>query len=38
MTSMGESQGPIEFATSQLLGSEDSNSVYEPGVKRLQAE
>nr|CAG4636649.1 EOG090X0I3Y [Eubosmina coregoni]SVE70167.1 EOG090X0I3Y [Eubosmina coregoni] len=34
-----ESQGPVEFASSQILASEDSNSIYEPGpVKKLQPE
>nr|CAG4651464.1 EOG090X0I3Y [Simocephalus serrulatus]SVE94605.1 EOG090X0I3Y [Simocephalus serrulatus] len=29
-----ESQGPLDFASTQLMASEDSNSLYEPGVKR----
>ena len=34
-----ESQGPLDFASTQLMGaSEDSNSLYEPGVKRLKME
>nr|SVE72049.1 EOG090X0I3Y [Daphnia similis] len=26
-----ESQGPLDFASTQLMASEDSNSLYEPG-------
>ncbi|XP_057372715.1 B-cell CLL/lymphoma 7 protein family member B-like isoform X2 [Daphnia carinata] len=33
-----ESQGPLDFASTQLMASEDSNSLYEPGVKRLKME
>ncbi|XP_032782885.1 B-cell CLL/lymphoma 7 protein family member A isoform X2 [Daphnia magna] len=33
-----ESQGPLDFASTQLMASEDSNSLYEPGVKRLKTE
>nr|SVE77351.1 EOG090X0I3Y [Daphnia lumholtzi]SVE77972.1 EOG090X0I3Y [Daphnia lumholtzi]SVE78601.1 EOG090X0I3Y [Daphnia lumholtzi]SVE79230.1 EOG090X0I3Y [Daphnia lumholtzi] len=28
-----ESQGPLDFASTQLMASEDSNSLYEPGGK-----
>nr|CAG4641337.1 EOG090X0I3Y [Eulimnadia texana] len=31
-----ESQGPIDFNGSHLLASEDSNSMYEPGMKRMK--
>ena len=33
-----ESQGPLDFASTQLMASEDSNSLYEPGGKRLKME
>jgi len=33
-----ESQGPTDFASTQLLASEDSNSLYEPGVKRIKSD
>jgi len=33
-----ESQGPVDFASSHLLASEDSNSLYEPGAKRMKTE
>ena len=34
-----ESQGPVDFASSHLMGaSEDSNSLYEPGAKRMKTE
>merc|ERR1712071_469113 len=33
-----ESQGPLDFGSTQLLASEDSNSLYEPGVKRIKSE
>lgn len=33
-----ESQGPLDFASTQLMASEDSNSLYEPGVKRIKTE
>nr|CAG4645243.1 EOG090X0I3Y [Leptodora kindtii] len=35
-----ESQGPLDFASTQLLASEDSNSaaLYEPGAKRLRTD
>nr|CAG4638839.1 EOG090X0I3Y [Cyclestheria hislopi] len=33
-----ESQGPLEFVSTQLLASEDSNSLYEPGSKRMKME
>nr|SVE72676.1 EOG090X0I3Y [Daphnia similis] len=29
-----ESQGPLDFASTQLMASEDSNSLYEPGEKK----
>jgi len=31
-------QGPMDFSSSQLLASEDSNSLYESGAKRMKTE
>lgn len=33
-----ESQGPVDFASTHLLASEDSNSLYEPGAKRMKTD
>lgn len=33
-----ESQGPVDFASSHLMASEDSNSLYEPGAKRMKTD